>query len=198
MASQDVIALIDLDNVRLEPLPVPSSWAPSISALDVNQYLELLLATVCAQAVLHFGPSPELRARLYGGWVDEYGLESWKAELIRQGISRTPNRYGRCRIRAALATSSLHAAHHRLKGTVRIVAKRPRQKMVDELLTSDAAWVAYHWQCRMMMFGDDDDLVPATLAAAKSPGVVLCRSRSRAYALNDRALAAEGVTVASI
>jgi len=190
------VALVDFDNLEVAGI-IPAKWTRYSSSSDALVLLQLLCEHLAAAAQNQSALTRELRIRLYGGWVDEISLLSRKAELVRSQIRFLPQRFGSLRLYSQLVLVSPYAPRHRLLGTVRLQSKPPRQKMVDGMMTCDAIYFSGLPDHNIILVSDDEDLVPACLAAAfrSDCGVSVCRSTSHRSGLNDRALRSQGVAL---
>ena len=146
------------------------------------------------------GAFPDLReldVRLYGGWMDERGVPSPAAFLLLQVVPALRGRRHGVIVRPSLATAMVRFPDFRLRGTVRLRTKPKRQKMVDGMLGCDAIFVAADRLTRIGVVTDDDDLVPALLAAHAANGswTTWVRFRRSREGLNDRRLADRGLRI---
>ena len=185
------VALVDYDN--LSPTH-PSSRAEF--ELNSSVIIDALALTFRDT----FPSLTELDVRFYGGWTDEYGLPSPSATLLLSILpSLRGRRYGLI-VRPHLATSLIQFADFLLSGTVRLHAKRRRQKMVDGMLGCDATFVANEGVAIVGLVTDDDDLLPTALTAMSlnTRAFAWFRRRSVGSALNDRQLIARGMLIGQI
>lgn len=181
------LALVDYDNLcpgnRSEP--------------EVELCTAELLDSLARASQAAFPGLRELDVRLYGGWLDELGVPSPSARWL---LPLLPVLRGRRRgliVRPTLATAMLQFPDVELRGTVRLHAKRKRQKMVDTMLGCDAVFAAALGQSRVEIVSNDDDLLPAALSAhaADPPSTAWIRPRAAGAGINDRALSERGVRI---
>lgn len=181
------LALVDYDNLcpgnRSEP--------------EVELRTAALLDSLARASQAAFPGLRELDVRLYGGWLDELGIPSSSARSL---LPLLPVLRGRRRgliVRPTLATAMLQFPDVELRGTVRLQARRRRQKMVDAMLGCDAVFAAAFGRSRVGIVSDDDDLLPAALSAhaADPSGTAWMRPRAAGDGINDRALSERGVRI---
>lgn len=201
----NLIALVDYDNIK---------WIQEDKSFgDTEQNLELI-ADFLAKLVARDHPEVvEIRARLYGGWLDESGRFTREAEWSLALLSRIRGRRGAILLKPELALALAVRPADRLLGLMRLMPKRRRQKMVDGLMTADAIHYASTGPEVLLLLSDDDDLVPAAVAAGEqrktsssravghSPPpctIRLLRLREAGAALNDRLLMMCGLDIATI
>lgn len=183
--------LIDYDNVQ------PGRERTRLdTALNVEQLVEDLVDTLRTA----LPELSELRLRLYGGWVDERGQFSRIAHWLMAALEDQRGIRGGVRVFPKMAVSALCRPDARLRGTVRLEAKRRRQKMVDGLIIVDAVTLGLQEVEALCIVSDDDDLVPGVLASRVLGGVEagLLRTVNRPSALNDTVLTACGAQVHSL
>lgn len=181
------LALVDYDNL------CPGNR----SEMEVEIHTSELLDALARAAQVAFPDLRELDVRLYGGWLDERGVPSPSASWL---LPLLPVLRGRRRgliVRPTLATTMLQFPDVELRGTVRLQARPRRQKMVDAMLGCDAVFAAALGRSRIGIVSDDDDLLPAALAAhaADPAGTAWMRPRAAGAGLNDRALLDRGVRI---
>lgn len=144
--------------------------------------------------------STEIDVRLYGGWVDEYGLPSPAANRLLPILpALRGRRYGMI-VRPSLATAMVGFPDTILKGTVRLRSKRRHQKMVDAMMGCDAICAVAAIPARVALVTDDDDLVPAALSANAVARTALAwiRPRPVGQGLNDGRLTRRGIQINGI
>ena len=181
------LALVDYDNL------CPDNRSEHEVEIRTAELLDLLARA--AQDV--FSGLRELDVRLYGGWIDEYGVHSESARWLLPLLPSLRGRRQGLIVRPTLAMTMLQFPDVELRGTVRLQGRRRRQKMVDGMLGCDAAFAAARGQSPVGIVSDDDDLLPATLSAhaADPAGAALMRRRAPGQGLNDRALREFGVRI---
>ena len=180
------LALVDYDNL--------CEWNIHSQA-ETEYHMPQLVDDLATTFGKVFPDTREIDIRLYGGWIDEGGVMSPTANLL---LPILPTLRGRRRgviVRPSLATALIGFPDMVLNGTVRLRARRRRQKMVDGMLGCDAMYVAAAAPARVALVTDDDDLVPAALSATAvaSPAIVWMRPRPFGRGPNDRPLARRGV-----
>lgn len=186
------LALVDYDN--LSPPPRPGRDAPRPGA---GKVVEAVAISFCRA----FRDVRDLDIRLYGGWIDERGGRTQAALGLDAELLLVRNRVRGVEVRPVVATDILQVPDLVLRGTVRRRARRVRQKMVDGMLGCDAIYAASLGMERVGVVTDDDDLVPALLAArvgSPAPGPVWMRRRATGAAPNDDLLAERGVRIVRI
>lgn len=182
------LALVDYDNM---------CRYTNDSKVDIELHTVDLIDTL-AQAFRDIFPDlKELDVRLYGGWIDEFGIVSPVAYWLLQILPVLRGRRHRLIVRPSLATAMVQFPNMILQGTVRLHGRRKRQKMVDSMLGCDAMFIAATDLVRIGLVTDDDDLVPAALSAhtANPALMVWMRPRSIGRGLNDQKLSAQGLRI---
>lgn len=180
------LALVDYDNVGGYRNRTKSDF--ELHAADLMDRLVSAFNAV-------FPDLDDLDVRLYGGWMDESGRPSPAALYLYTVLPALRRRHRGLATRVALATAMLEFPHVHLRGTMRTRGTQRRQKMVDGMLGCDAVFAAVHSLGRVGIVTDDDDLIPATLAAHKAARghAVWIRSRPFGDGLNDDGLRRRGV-----
>ena len=181
------LALVDYDNL------CPHNRSEHEVEIRTAELLDLLARA--SQAA--FPGLRELDVRLYGGWLDEQGVHSPSALWLLPLLPVLRGRRKGLIVRPTLAMTMLQFPAIELRGTVRLLARPRRQKMVDAMLGFDAVFAATLSQSRVGIVSDDDDLLPAALSAhvAAPAGAALMRRRAAGAGLNDRALSECGVRI---
>jgi hypothetical protein len=180
------VALVDYDNVKVLPDKTQGNVVENLSDLIPQLVVEAL--------AMNAGVS-ELLVRLYGGWRDERGQHSRNAQWALAALPWYRGRRNGVIVKPALAMSIAAVSHSPIDGTLRGWPRDPRQKMVDCMIAVDAVEFARQPLSPVLLASDDDDLVPAALAAAagRSGALVWLRMRREGWGLNDRLLAQAGV-----
>jgi len=177
-----LFALVDYDNVK--------SIRREVSRDDVLQNLESILAQILSVRRQQFSDSAEVVMRLYGGWVDKNGAHTSIAQWMLTSIPHVRGRREGARIQPQLALSNLDSSFPSLAATL----VSGGQKMVDTLLVADACYIASEYECPLLVYSDDTDVIPGVLHAARSNcRVGLLRSKLGGEAINDRIMQAAGV-----
>lgn len=186
------LALVDYDN--LSPPARPGARSPGPGVGDVVEAVVMGFRQA-------FREVRDLDIRLYGGWIDEAGSRSPVAMGLDATLPLLRSTIAGVKVRPVIATTMLSFPDLVLRGTVRLRARRVRQKMVDGMLGCDALFAASSGMERVGVVTDDDDLVPALLAAraaASTAGPVWMRRRATGSALNDDQLVERGVRIVRI
>ena len=182
------LALIDFDNVRRRDRR---------SSLDLELDTRLLFAAVSSTFVSAFPDTSELDVRLYGGWTDTGGWPSRDASRLNAMLPGLRGRWSGLIVRPSLAISMIGFPGLLLRGTVRGVGIRQRQKMVDGMMGCDALYVAGQGRMYIGIVTDDDDLVPAAVTAHDTVcgRLVWMRGRRVGSAANDAVLLNRGLPI---
>lgn len=190
MADSAVI-LVDYDNVRLV--------RDERTAGDVANNLADVVPLAVAEAARVFGVK-EAAFRVYGGWIDERGVHSYKAQWLVTGLAWYRGRQSGTIVKPLLVTTLACRSMDTLLGTVRRSNAGHQQKMVDSMIVVDAIHYCRDEGLPVMLFSDDEDLLPAALAAAsmapRTPFHWL-RRRDVGSALNDALLKRAKISIGS-
>ena len=181
------LALVDYDNMRLD------SPRRDDHELFVRQLVDRL---PCAFRVA-FPDVRELDIRLYGGWVDELGHFGPYALRLLPILPRFRGRRDGVIVRPSLATALARFPDFVLRGTVRGAAGRTRQKMVDGMMGFDAVFALGDNAASVGVITDDDDVIPAALAANAIDRSMFAwlRRRTPSSGPNDRGLHGRGMRI---
>ncbi len=187
---QVAVALVDYDNVK------PGE---DRNVGDVVSNLADVVPKVVLEAHGAFEQPKELLVRVYGGWVDERGQHSRRAQWLLTGLPWYRGRSGSTIVKPTLVTCLACRNADILIGTVRYSSAGLRQKMVDNMITVDALHFVRDCDFPVLLFSDDDDLVPAALAAkpASASRIHWLRRRKAGSGMNDALLRRAGVTLGS-
>lgn len=191
MADSAVI-LVDYDNVK--------SIQDERTAGDVANNLADVVPLSIAEATRVFGVK-EVVFRAYGGWVDERGVHSYKAQWLLTGLAWYRGRHSGAIVKPSLVTALACRSMDTLLGTVRRAGPRYQQKMVDAMIVVDAIHYARDEGAPVMVFSDDEDLLPAALATASMAPLTpfhWLRRRGIGSALNDVLLKRAKISVGSV
>ena len=183
------LALIDLDNFRERDKK---------SKADLEFDTETLVDDVARTFATVFPAARELDVRLYGGWTDEIGSPSRDASWLYGLLPDLRGRRHGLIVRPTLATTMIQFPEFLLRGTVRVQARRQRQKMIDGMIGCDALYIAAtNGRTYISIVTDDDDLLPATLSAHRANADMLAwmRTRTVGSAINDAGLLNEGLKI---
>jgi uncharacterized LabA/DUF88 family protein len=173
----EAVVLVDYDNIlgrRLER---------SLADAEANL---LEIAEVLAGECVNVIPTiHEIELRLYGGWITERGQYSRRAQMLLATLASARKKFHGVMIRPELVFRLAKTAHARFVGTLREHRNPTQQKMVDTLMAVDALILSE--TSAIFLATDDDDLVPAIVAAAiRSPhSAYLVRRRPYGVGLND-------------
>jgi hypothetical protein len=185
------VALVDYDNVKIQD---------DRNAGDVGINLADLVPLVVSEAGRALDHPKELLIRVYGGWIDEQGQHSRRAQWLLVGLGWYRGRSGPTIVKPTLVTSLACRNSDTLIGTVRQTPTGLRQKMVDNIIAVDAQYFACDRRLPVVVFSDDDDLVPAALAAGSTAGSIRfhwLRRRKVGSGMNDALLRRAGITLGS-
>lgn len=161
--------------------------------------VQLVLASIYTGAVARIRAAhprcTEVQVYLYGGWNAANSRATALAQDLLAETGR-PTIVSRVRIKPNLARGLLRCPATDLVGTYRIVPSGDsgrrsavgQQKMVDCMLALDAAYLASTFPAEpVVIWSDDDDLVPAALTVAAIQGSCeLWRRRPHGAGMNDR------------
>lgn len=188
-----VIALVDFDNVQAI---VPRN------SKDIEFIVDELLDKLVDSAKRVEPHVSEITVRLYGGWVDERGNFSDRAQWAIATLPNVRGRRQQVRIQPHLAVALHVFPDDVLIGTLRYRYRERRaiQKMVDCLIAVDAIQLADQYPCGVLIVSDDDDLVPCALAIRGSSTAPchLIRIRDAGRGLNDELLKKRGVSLGAL
>lgn len=186
------LALVDYDNLSPPPKPGRDTPRPGVGRVVEAVVIGFRRA---------FRDIRDLDIRLYGGWIDERGSRTRAAVGLNAELPLLRSTIRGVKVRPVIATRILQVPDFVLRGTVRLRARRARQKMVDGMLGCDALFAASSGMKRVGVVTDDEDLVPALLAAqagSSTPGPVWMRRRATGAAPNDDLLVERGVRIVRI
>ena len=162
--------------------------SPQASRTDLQSTAEELVKIVVATFSDWQPRIREIDLRLYGGWIDEAGDTSPDARDLLPFI---PYLNGRCNgivVRLSLAKTMLVQPNLTLYGTVRLLVRPHRQKMVDQMIGCDAIFMTGE-SVPVAVFSDDDDMVPPlVMAHSTNPGTALLVRRTTTNRPNDNQL----------
>jgi hypothetical protein len=188
----DVVALVDFDNVRGD------EFRRATLASEMEVCLDFIVERTAAVVRTCVPTATLCEVRLYGGWVDENGLFSTEGANTLAALGSVRGLRHGLRVIPVVVTSPACRPTAMLVGTVRLLTRPRRQKMVDGLMTVDAMEMGAPDFGAVFIISDDDDLVPCALAkCARSNGpVFLVRHRAVGHGLNDELLRETGVNFA--
>lgn len=173
----EAIVLVDYDNIRKNR--VERSLADAESNL-----LEIagVLSAECARANPRI---VEVELRLYGGWITTHGQYSHRAQMLLSTLASVRRNLNGVAVRPELVFRLANTQHAQFIGTLREDRCPPEQKMVDTLLAIDLLTLSETFP--VFLATDDDDLVPAIVAAAirSTQPAYLIRRRPAGAGLND-------------
>ena len=182
------LALVDYDNYRDRDRK---------SQAEMELDTRMLFMAVAHSFVTAFPDTRELDVRLYGGWTDANGLPSRAASRLNALLPGLRGRWNGLLVRPSLATTMIGFPGLQLRGTLRGVGRRQRQKMVDGMIGCDALHMAGEGRTWIGIVTDDDDLLPATVSAhdATHGRLVWMRGRSVGSGINDSVLLDMGLPI---
>jgi hypothetical protein len=189
--AEPVFALVDYDNVR---------GRDEDNERDVESNLLEIVPRVVAEAGREFQRPRELLLRIYGGWIDEKGQRTRRGEWVLVGLTWYRGRSGPTIVKPALVTSLACRPADTLVGTARQTPGGLRQKMVDSMVAVDARHFARDLESQVIVYSDDDDLVPGLLSATAHTHPVRMhwlRHRKVGSGMNDHLLRRAGITIGS-
>ncbi len=183
------VVLVDYDN--LKPIDERATKDVTDNLIQIREWIAVALPSVPIKV-------KEVSLRIYGGWTDEKGAMTLRANWALASLSKIRGLVNGVRYLPLLPTS-IAAKVIRLKGLYRLSRAVPEQKMVDTLMAVDALHYCEGEPIVLAIATDDDDLVPVLLAASEKPCKACClfRFRKKGEAINDAALEAQGVHVVS-
>jgi hypothetical protein len=187
------VVLVDYDNVKLIRV--------ERTAGDVGNNLAELVPAAVGEAKKVLGDIGEIVFRVYGGWIDEKGIHSFKAQWLLTALSWYRGRSSGTIVKPSLVTALACRTTDTLLGTVRHSSAGYQQKMVDTMMVADAIHYTRDESLPIVLFSDDDDLLPGALASSvMAPRVPFhwLRRRKVGSALNDAVLKRARVTIGSV
>ncbi|HEX2830375.1 MAG TPA: hypothetical protein VHP37_28820 [Burkholderiales bacterium] len=188
----DAVVLVDYDNIK------PSDEITTKDAADNLIQIRAWVDQALAQLPVRIR---EVQFRIYGGWTDERGGFTRRGNWVLASLSHVRGLLSGVRYLPALPTS-IAAKQLRLRGLYRSAGAAMIQKMVDTLMAVDAMHFCESEPIVLAIATDDDDLVPALMAASIKTKVCkvccLLRVRATGAAINDDGLQAEGVRIVQV
>lgn len=170
-----------------------SSLAPRIRTdLDAVEALNLA-RTLLRRALPRNTPSTiiDTDLRIYGGFFAHDGSQTDHYTFLRKALPRVQGLSDGLRVRPNLAGSLACRPSARIIGTYR----DGRQRMVDQMLSQDARYLAPRYDA-LTIIADDEDYFPAVLALATEHRGPISWIRQRALGRNDQHLQGTTVTTA--
>jgi len=184
-------ALVDYDNVRLQQ----KEYSPVDAAAKLLAIRRVLLQHCMSLSVI----PDELHIRLYGGWLNERGHYTQRAEWVLSQINTVRGRVNGVRVVPDVVIAIAECGSKPLFGLVRTIRSLRAQKMVDTMIAVDAIHFADGRSGPLLIVSDDDDIVPPALAArARWEPVVLFRRRGPGQGLNDGTCESQGVSLLAL
>lgn len=174
------IALVDYDNVR----PTQRETNPDFLEMNLTKVTE----GVCSVVKMVMGEAVnELVLRLYGGWTQLNGRYSERGDWLLRRISAARGLHQGIRVLPEMALSIEQRRACRLRGLYRPRPGGTEQKMVDSMICVDLLHFARCLEGPIFVASDDDDMVPALLAAVETDTRSVCvlRHRGQGAASND-------------
>lgn len=203
---EEAFALVDYDNLDFRK---PQQGATESLVADG---LTEIVSAVTRQAVDVIPLLDRIAIRLYGGWSGESGMPTRLAGMLAAHIPTIPRRYKRTVVIPTLVLGLFESSSN-LRGTYRVRSRGAcgrcgafrsssfgEQKMVDLLLGLDIHQMAERTDSAILVFSNDQDLVPAFLAAASRAGGRLfwVRELDAGAGPNDASLQDKGVSIIEI
>ncbi|MEV6212622.1 hypothetical protein [Kitasatospora sp. NPDC051914] len=170
------VALIDFNNLSPQANSQPT-------VLDTLELISILVRG-------HFSPGKltrprdaiEVECRIYDGWVDRAGGYMEKYRLANSQLGALQSLEDGVRILPRLVTSLACHPGAKLTGTY----KNGGQKMVDQMLAQDAHFYSEQDEYdQILIIANDDDYVPAVLAASTRWGKPISWIRKRGSTPHD-------------
>lgn len=160
----------------------------SDAAANLQWVFDVVTKYVALRVSSRYGRISELQVRLYGGWLDERGQATGRADWIYRVVGDMRGRRNGVRVLPQVATTIASCPDDALIGLCRKRAGSREQKMVDTMMTVDLLHFAQERDAILLVMSDDDDMVPGVLAAASywAKPVWLLRRRKDGAGLNDR------------
>ena len=174
------IALVDYDNVR------PTQRETSPDFLEIN--LTKLTEGVCGAVRSMMGDEvDELQVRLYGGWTLLNGRFTERGDWLVRRVSAARGLRDGIRVLPEIALAIEQRRGCRLRGLFRNRSGLNEQKMVDSMICVDLLHFAKSFEGPIFLVSDDDDMVPALLAAGEADRQTVCvlRHREQGSGTND-------------
>lgn len=174
-------ALVDYDNVK--------TTRRESARLDVHSNLNEIVESIAAVRRDYSWQVGEIVIRLYGGWISESGQYTQLASWLLSVLGDFRGRRSGVRIRPELATGLISVPEITFLGTHRRNSGQKLQKLVDSMMAVDLFHLGIESDCPLLVFSNDDDIVPPVLyAATRQRPPALLRSRAAGDGLNDHAL----------
>ncbi len=175
------LALIDYDNV----VPIEDKRP----AAEFEHSLYQIKDKVLEYLRLHISQISEVEMRFYGGWRDEQGNLTLKANHLTFYLPAIRGLYNGVRVKPSMAMQLASFPSRELNGTLRVNGKKRGQKMVDTMMTADAFHLADSPYNALLVLSDDDDLLPAAVTVSSrgcfNRAVHVLRKRASGTGLND-------------
>jgi hypothetical protein len=169
------IALVDMASV----CPGPRSEAEYRDAIDLTG---ALIRRVAAPRRSESVGVHEVVCRLYGGWFAHDGTPMQQRSWLLRSIRRLSGLEDGVRIVPEIADSLACTPQLVLWGTY----KNREQKMVDQMLSHDALFLARQGEHEsLLIISDDEDFVPAVLVITSQTSARVCWMRQRDTGSND-------------
>jgi hypothetical protein len=155
------------------------------SHIDALELTALIVRDACG-ATKGGRPNPhEVECRVYGGFRDVNGQPTERGAWLARHISKLRGLSDGIRIVPSSAESIAVAPELVLIGTY----ANQKQKMVDAMIAEDIGTFARSGRHpAILLISDDDDFVPAVLAASRTTSTVILWVRQRTAGRNDQFL----------
>ena len=179
-----------LDNVR------PPGRESSVDVVEQN--LRVMAESLATWAASHAGlRGAEIELRLYGGWLNETAHFTQRGDWLLKRLHAARGLFSGNRVVPVLPLAIAERNSHVLRGLCRSKSGVQVQKMVDSMICVDLLHYSRTRSGLIVTASDDDDLVPALLAASLSSTTPLRMLRHRAarHGLNDDHLLSSNVVI---
>lgn len=123
----------------------------------------------------------EILVRLYGGWLNEFGKFTPRAQILLRFLPDLRTRIGRKIVKSELALGILGSSPRENIRCLHLSSQN-KQKMVDTLISVDAVKSSEYTE--LVVFSKDTDLLPPILEASHSKRIILVTSKCEAIDSN--------------
>lgn len=181
--------LVDAENIRRTALATRADVEDLLWAL--GEFVEIVILPLDPDAA-------DVELRLYGGWRDAAGAITPKGEWLLASLHLLRGIRQRIRFRPSVAFSIAKVPSVTLNGTFRRRGGKPIQKMVDIMIGLDVCLYAEEPSAFTVVLSNDEDLVPAFVAALqnKVDPLLWIRPGRTSAAPNDATLLRRGLLIA--
>ena len=185
--------LIDYDNVR----PPGHETSPDVVEQNLLVVVRSLTEWLAAHGELR---SNEVELRFYGGWTSASAHFTQRGDWMLKRLSASRGLFSGIRVHPVLSLAIAESNACVLRGLCRTRNGQQEQKMVDSMICVDLMHYSRHLKGTIVTASDDDDLVPALLAASLRCALPLrlLRHRIASHGLNDHHLLASNIVIAEL